>query len=150
MYANNFYDIGIVCFQLYVGAEELQILVHLSSLLCLLSEDFNNLHRDSSSYGHGAAAWCYGLYLLSKLHLLLVLLQMFDLFDVKCNGVIEFGEFVQSLGVFHPNAPVEEKIYCKVNISLDCNACRCTCTRPPSHTQTSSFFCMSIWFLLVR
>lgn len=105
--------------------------------------------RDSSSYGHGAAAWCYGLYLLSKLHLLLVLLQMFDLFDVKCNGVIEFGEFVQSLGVFHPNAPVEEKIYCKVNISLDCNACRCTCTRPPSHTQTSSFFCISIWFLLV-
>ncbi|XP_024441935.1 calcineurin B-like protein 7 isoform X3 [Populus trichocarpa] len=70
--------------------------------------------RDSSSYGHGAAAWCYGLYLLSKLHLLLVLLQMFDLFDVKCNGVIEFGEFVQSLGVFHPNAPVEEKIYCKL------------------------------------
>ncbi|XP_073261126.1 calcineurin B-like protein 7 isoform X1 [Populus alba] len=65
--------------------------------------------RDSSSYGHGTAAWCYGL--LSKLHLLLVLLQMFDLFDVKCDGVIEFGEFVQSLGVFHPNSPVEEKIY---------------------------------------
>ena len=104
--------------------------------------------RDSSSYGHGTAAWCYGL--RSKLHLLLVLLQMFDLFDVKCNGVIKFGEFVQSLGVFHPNAPVEEKIYCKVNISLDYNACRCTCTHPPSHTQTSSFFCMSIWFLLVR
>ncbi|KAJ6868066.1 hypothetical protein NC651_033184 [Populus alba x Populus x berolinensis] len=39
--------------------------------------------------------------------------RMFDLFDVKCDGVIEFGEFVQSLGVFHPNAPVEEKIYCK-------------------------------------
>ncbi|XP_068665108.1 calcineurin B-like protein 4 [Aristolochia californica] len=36
--------------------------------------------------------------------------RIFDLFDVKRNGVIEFGEFVRSLSIFHPKALESEKI----------------------------------------
>ncbi|KAI7738610.1 hypothetical protein M8C21_011471 [Ambrosia artemisiifolia] len=36
--------------------------------------------------------------------------RIFALFDVKQKGVLDFGDFVRSLNVFHPNAPLEEKI----------------------------------------
>ncbi|MCD7462075.1 Calcineurin B-like protein 1 [Datura stramonium] len=36
--------------------------------------------------------------------------RIFDLFDVKQQGVIDFGDFVRALNFFHPNAPQEEKI----------------------------------------
>lgn len=36
------------------------------------------------------------------------------MFDVKRNGVIDFGDFVRSLNVFHPNASLEDKIDCKL------------------------------------
>ncbi|XP_074581951.1 calcineurin B-like protein 1 [Curcuma longa] len=36
--------------------------------------------------------------------------RIFDLFDVKQKGVIDFEDFVQGLNVFHPNAPHEDKV----------------------------------------
>nr|XP_043613268.1 calcineurin B-like protein 1 isoform X2 [Erigeron canadensis] len=36
--------------------------------------------------------------------------RIFDLFDVKQKGTIDFGDFVRSLNVFHDKAPREDKI----------------------------------------
>lgn len=40
------------------------------------------------------------------------MIQVFYLFDEKKNGVIEFDEFIHALSVFHPLAPMENKINC--------------------------------------
>lgn len=36
--------------------------------------------------------------------------RVFDLFDVKRKGVIDFGEFVRSLSIFHPDADTTDKV----------------------------------------
>ncbi|KAA8528224.1 hypothetical protein F0562_035525 [Nyssa sinensis] len=36
--------------------------------------------------------------------------RIFSLFDSGSDGLIQFGEFVRSLSVFHPNAPNAEKV----------------------------------------
>ncbi|XP_062146601.1 calcineurin B-like protein 7 [Alnus glutinosa] len=50
-----------------------------------------------------------GLFRNSK-HQSLFADRIFQLFDSKHDGVIEFGEFVRSLSVFHPEAPQAEKV----------------------------------------
>ncbi|KAI3453834.1 hypothetical protein Pfo_010497 [Paulownia fortunei] len=35
--------------------------------------------------------------------------RMFDMFDSKHDGVLDFGEFIRSLSIFHPDTPQEEK-----------------------------------------
>ncbi|KAD5316857.1 hypothetical protein R6Q59_032080 [Mikania micrantha] len=42
--------------------------------------------------------------------------RIFALFDVKRKGLIDFGDFVRSLNVFHPKAPIEEKINFSFNL----------------------------------
>lgn len=43
---------------------------------------------------------------------------MFGLFDMRNDEAIDFGEFVHSLNIFHPNSTQRDKALCKVEILL--------------------------------
>jgi hypothetical protein len=44
--------------------------------------------------------------------------HLFAFFDVKQKGLIDFGDFVRSLNVFHPNVAQDDKIDCECLFSL--------------------------------
>ena len=65
---------------------------------------------------HSRCSWwnnCYDSYRFLWHILFFVLHQIFDLFDVKQKGMIDFGDFVRGLNVFRPNAPHKDKVDCK-------------------------------------
>lgn len=74
------------------------------SLMSLYDKLSNELHHDGLIH-KDELAWA-----LFKAHRNnLFVDRVFELFDVKQNNVIDFEEFVTSLSVFHPSAPLEEK-----------------------------------------
>lgn len=79
----------------------------------LYSKLSNELHHDGLIH-KDELAWA-----LFKAHRdNLFIDRVFDLFDIKRNNVIEFGEFVRSLSVFHPNAPLSDKASCRHHILI--------------------------------
>lgn len=57
------------------------------------------------------------------------------MFDMKRHGVIEFGEFVRSLSIFHPNASEEKKIECMILFVFN---------REIKHSSTSVSFLVTV------
>lgn len=78
------------------------------SLVC----DPTNMFLEASQHEVAFFYWLEKSLLISGF----LYIQIFDLFDVKRKGFIDFGDFVRALNVFHPNAPQQVKIDCKLKI----------------------------------
>lgn len=86
--------------QTHFSIAEVQALSELYSKLS------NELHRDNLIHRD---EFMWALFKANRDNLFAD--RVFELFDIKRNHVIEFGEFVRSLSVFHPKAPLEDKAY---------------------------------------
>ncbi|KAL4858026.1 Calcineurin B-like protein 8 [Chlorella vulgaris] len=70
----------------------------------LYSKLSNELHQDNIIHKD---EFMWALFKANKDNLFAE--RVFELFDIKQNNVIDFGEFTRSLSVFHPKAPLPEK-----------------------------------------
>jgi serine/threonine-protein phosphatase 2B regulatory subunit len=91
-----------------LSAETHFSLAEVHALRGLYARHANELHQDGLLH-RDELAWA-----LFRAHRdSLFVDRIFSLFDIKQNAVIEYGEFVRSLSVFHPAAPLEEKAACE-------------------------------------
>lgn len=74
----------------------------------LYSKLSNELHQDNIIHKD---EFMWALFKANKDNLFAE--RVFELFDIKQNNVIDFGEFTRSLSVFHPKAPLPEKAKCE-------------------------------------